>query len=128
MKTLFQEYKCRKIRSGHRRCSVRKGVLRNFAKFTGKYLCQSLFLNKVAGLRPAILFKKETLAQVFSCEFCKISKNTFFTEHLLAAASGKYFFLIQFTTNTFYLYDLYLYNDVKFSFYVILFFNTRFLL
>ena len=27
--------------------------------------------------------KKETLAQLFSCEFCKISKNTFFTEHLL---------------------------------------------
>ena len=27
--------------------------------------------------------KKETLAQVFSCEFCEISKNTFFTEHLL---------------------------------------------
>ena len=30
-------------RSNHRRCSVRKGVLRNFAKFTGKHLCQSLF-------------------------------------------------------------------------------------
>ena len=29
----------------------RKGVLRNFAKFTAKHLCQSLFLNKVAGLR-----------------------------------------------------------------------------
>ena len=27
------------IRSSHRRCSVRKGVLRNFAKFTGKHLC-----------------------------------------------------------------------------------------
>ena len=26
--------------------------------------------------------KKETLVQVFSCEFCEISKNTFFTEHL----------------------------------------------
>ena len=26
--------------------------------------------------------KKETLAQMFSCEFCEISKNTFFTEHL----------------------------------------------
>ena len=25
--------------------------------------------------------KKETLAQVFSCQFCEISKNTFFTEH-----------------------------------------------
>ena len=32
-----------------RRCFVRKGVLRNFAKFTGKHLCQSLFFNKVAG-------------------------------------------------------------------------------
>ena len=27
----------------------KKGVLRNFAKFTGKHLCQSLFFNKVAG-------------------------------------------------------------------------------
>ena len=26
--------------------------------------------------------KKETLAQVFSCEFCEIFKNTFFIEHL----------------------------------------------
>ena len=31
--------------------------------------------------------KKETLAQVFSCEFCEISKSTFFTEHLWATAS-----------------------------------------
>ena len=38
-------------RSSHRRCSVRKGVLRNFAKFTGKHLRQSLFFDKVAGLR-----------------------------------------------------------------------------
>ena len=26
--------------------------------------------------------KKETLAQVFPSEFCEISQNTFFTEHL----------------------------------------------
>ena len=32
----------------------KKGVLRNFAKFTGKHLCQSLFFNKVAGLRPLV--------------------------------------------------------------------------
>ena len=32
-------------RSSHRRCSINKGVLRNFAKFTGKHLCQSLFFN-----------------------------------------------------------------------------------
>ena len=29
-----------------------------------------------------VFFKKETLAQVFCCEFCQISKNTCFTEHL----------------------------------------------
>ena len=33
--------------SSHQRCSVKKGALRNFAKFTGKHLCQSLFFNKV---------------------------------------------------------------------------------
>ena len=42
----------------------KKGVLRNFTKFTGKHMCQSLFFNKVAGLRPATLLKKKTLAQV----------------------------------------------------------------
>ena len=33
--------------------------------------------------------KKETLAQVFSCEFCEISKNTFFTEHLRTTTSER---------------------------------------
>ena len=59
--------------SSHQRCSVRKGVLRNSAKFTEKQLCQSLFFNKVAALGPTTLSKKETLAQVFSGEFCGIS-------------------------------------------------------
>ena len=40
-----------RIRSSHRRCSVRKDVLRNFAKFAEKHLCQSFFFNKVASLR-----------------------------------------------------------------------------
>ena len=31
--------------------------------------------------------KEETLAQVLSCEFCKISKNTLFTEHLQTTPS-----------------------------------------
>ena len=31
--------------------------------------------------------KKETLAQVFSRDFCKFSKNSFFTEHVWATAS-----------------------------------------
>ena len=31
--------------------------------------------------------KKESLVQVFSCEFYKVSKKTFFPEHLWATAS-----------------------------------------
>ena len=57
----------------------------DFSKFTGKHLCQYLF-DKVAGLRPV------TLAQVFSCEFWEISQNTFFTEHVWAAASKKFWY------------------------------------
>ena len=33
-------------------------VPRNFAKFTGKHLCRSLFVDKVGGLRPGTLLKK----------------------------------------------------------------------
>ena len=39
--------------SSHWRGSVRKGVLRNFANVTGKHLCESLFFNKIAGLRAS---------------------------------------------------------------------------
>ena len=64
-----------KFKSSHRRCSVKKGVLRNFVKFTGKHLCQSLFLIKLQAL--ACNFKRQTLAQAFPCKCCKTSKNTF---------------------------------------------------
>ena len=78
-------YKTVLHRSRHRRCSLRKGVLRNLVKFTGKHLRQSLFFNKVAG--PCSFIEQETLAQIFSCEFYEISKNIFFTEHLWTTAS-----------------------------------------
>ena len=73
-------------RSSRPEVFCKKIVLKNFTKFTGKHQCQSLFFNKVAGLRPATLLK-ETLALVFFCEFCEISKNTFFHRTLLVAAS-----------------------------------------
>ena len=36
--------------------------------------------------------KKGTLAQLFSCEFCEISKSTFFIEHLQETAFVMLFF------------------------------------
>ena len=39
-------------------------------------------------LRPVTLSKK-TLAEVFPCEFCEISKSTFLTEYFWTTASGQ---------------------------------------
>ena len=33
----------------NQRCSIQKSILKKFAKFTGKHLCQTFFFNKVAG-------------------------------------------------------------------------------
>ena len=60
-----------------RRCSVKKAFLEISQIFTGKHLCQSLFFITLQA-EACNFIKKETLAQVFSCEFCEISKKTFF--------------------------------------------------
>ena len=68
--------------SSHRRCSFKKGVLKNFQKFTEKSTCAWVsFLTK---LQPQAFdfIKKESLAHVFSSQFCEIFKYGFFTEHL----------------------------------------------
>ena len=65
---------------------MKTGNLGNFSNFIWKHLFQSLFFYTVASLGNFI--NKETLGQVFSCEFREISKNTFFTEHVWATASG----------------------------------------
>ena len=69
-------------RSNHQMCSIKKGFLKNFAKITGKHLCQSLFFNKVAGLSPATLLKKRFWHRWFPVKFAKFLITPFFTEHL----------------------------------------------
>ena len=46
------------FRSSHQWCSVKKGVLKTFANFTGKHLCWGLFLITLLVLRPATLLKR----------------------------------------------------------------------
>ena len=73
------KYFLKMYRSNRPEVFCKKGVVRNFTKFTGKHLCQSLFFNFI---------KKETLAQVFSCQFCEISKDTFvYRTHPVAASN-----------------------------------------
>ena len=64
------------FRSSHLRCSVKKGVLRNFAKFAGKHLWQRFFFNKVAGQACNFIKKRAPGA----CAFLWILRN--FSEHL----------------------------------------------
>ena len=59
------------LRSSRPKVFFKEGVLKNLAKFTRKHLCQSLFFDKVAGLR----------------KFWEIFKNTFSYRTPLVAAS-----------------------------------------
>ena len=52
-------------------------------------MCWSLLFNKLQA-RDLQLYKKETPAWVFSCEFCEIFRVTFFIETLRATASSVY--------------------------------------
>ena len=63
----------------------KKGVLKNFTKFTRKHLCQSLFFNKVAGLRPETcnFIKKIIWHRNFPENFVKFLRTPFLTQHLL---------------------------------------------
>ena len=91
---IFFRWLFKNIRNNHRGCSVKKGVLRNFTKFTGKQLCQSLFFNKVAGLRPVTLLEKRLWHKCFPVNFAKLLRATvlqnisgrLFLEHLTLVA------------------------------------------
>ena len=59
-----------------RRCSVKK-VFSEISKNSQENTCARVsFLIKLPA-EACNFIKRETLGQVFSCEFCKISKNTF---------------------------------------------------
>ena len=54
-----------RLKASHRGCSIKKGALKNFAKLTGKHLFLRLSFDKVAGLRSATLFKRDSDTDVF---------------------------------------------------------------
>ena len=78
-------------RSSHQMYSIIKGVLRNFAKFTGKHLCQSLFFNKVVVLSPVSLLKKRLWQRCFPVNFVK-----FLRTHFLQKTSRRLLLFIHF--------------------------------
>ena len=83
--TIFFTQHFLKTRNSRQEVFCKRGVLRIFAKLTGKHLCRSLFFNKVAGLRSATSLKKRLLHRCFPVIFA----STFSYRTPLVAASWR---------------------------------------
>ena len=76
------KYSPQKLRSNHRRCSVRKGFLRNSAKFTGKQerLWDRCFpVNFVKFLRTPFFNKTSLVAATEAYTYSAITRRTMYT-------------------------------------------------
>ena len=80
-------------RSSHPEVFCKKGVLKNFAKFTGKQQCQSHFLIKLQALGPDI---KRPWHRCFPVNVAKFLRTSFLTEHLLWLLLSKMWSTLQF--------------------------------
>ena len=80
MKTLIHFFSFFGLEAVAQRCSVKK-VFSEISQNSQENTCARV------SILIKLFIKKETLAQVFSCEFCEISKNTFFYRTPLVAAS-----------------------------------------
>ena len=70
---LVLQFHFKECGSSHQRCSVKKGILNNFTKLTGKHLCQSLFLNIVANKKMILFWGKNRIKtkQYFHNDNCR---------------------------------------------------------
>ena len=55
---LLYKYFSTIFRSSHRKCSIKKAILKHFVIFTVKHLCWGLFSNKVASYQACNFIKK----------------------------------------------------------------------
>ena len=76
--------------SSHSEVFCKRGVFRNFAKFIRKYLCQSLFFNKVVG-QTCNTIKSRLQHRCFSVKFAKFLRITFFYRTPPVAGSESFY-------------------------------------
>ena len=87
-------------RSSHQRCSVKKDVLRNFAKLSGKHL------------RPATLLKKRPCHKCFPVNFAKFLRTPFFAEPRRTTASTQ-FDIGEISATSFFFTELIIYYSLE---------------
>ena len=73
----------------------KKGILRSFVKFTGKHLCQSLFLIKLQP-QPVTLLKKRLWHRCFPVNFAIFPRTPFRSATLLKKRLWDMCFLVNF--------------------------------
>ena len=66
-------------KSSHQKSSIKIGVLKNLAKFTGKHFCWSLFPIKLQAL--GLFIKKRPQHRCFPVHFAKFLRTFIFIEH-----------------------------------------------
>ena len=102
------------IRSSHGRCSVLRGVLKIFTKFTGKHLCQSLFFKKACNF-----IKKGLWHRCFPVNLAKFLRIPIFIEHLRDCLYMMMFFITltedgnNIIKNNYARIDIYIYKPVR---------------
>ena len=75
-------------RSSYRHMFFKIGVIKNFAIFTGKHLCWSLFLIKFQTWRQATLLKRDSNTCVFLCTLRNFQEHLFHKKIIWMTASG----------------------------------------
>ena len=90
-KLMTLDMNCLISRSSHPEVFCKIGVLKSFAKLTGKYLCLSLFFNKVAGWDLQLYLKKTLSHRRFPVNFAKFLK----TPSLHNISGGCFWILLQ---------------------------------
>ena len=63
------------LRSSHRRCSIKKPILKHFVIITVKHLCRSLFFNKVAGHQACNFIKKRLQHKYYLANIVKFIRR-----------------------------------------------------
>ena len=84
---VFLEFSLAPIRSGRTHMLFKIGAAKNFAKFTIKHLCWSLFLIKLKVWRPATL-RRDSSANIFRWILRNLWEQ-FFPEHFLTTTSDQ---------------------------------------
>ena len=80
-----------KVDRNSQRCNVKIELLLETLQNSQENTCARVsFLIIKLSASACNFIKKQTLAQMFSREFCEISKNKFFTKYLQATASYIY--------------------------------------